>query len=532
MTKGSWMSLKKLFRRPTICVAVALILGTAVAFLLTAIRGIPAPSVHDEFAYLLGADTFAAGRLTNPTHPMWEHFESFHIIQQPSYNAKYPPAQSLALAAGQLIGHPMIGSCLSAGFAIGCLVWMLTGWLPRKYYWLITLFAVFHPGLQIVWGQSYWGGNLALAGASLLLGALGRLTAKMDIRLAVIAGIGTVLLANTRPFEGAVLTVMVGMALTLKCCAHPNWKLGPFIWRVIVPGLVVVAVGAAGMLVYNNAVSKNCFKMPYQIHEAEYGFNPVFLWQTAGEMPAYRHPVMEYFFETDKTINDAKYRTLADVLRVKTRAGYAMVKFFCGGTIILALVGLPWMLRRPRFRGALFLVTPVFLASLATPWAWAHYCAPAAPLLILLFIGSLVEIWKRTRNVPMFRFAILLIIPVFHLTWCVSTYDIYSKLAKNGWAKDRVAIEQQLLSQPGLDLVLVRYTEKHNPNAEWVYNNADIDAAPVVWAREMSSQRRGQLIDYFKNRKIWILDADLRPPRLHPFENSAVTTPKFGMKLK
>ena len=72
--------------------------------------------------------------------------------------------------------------------------------------------------------------------------------------------------------------------------------------------------------------------------------------------------------------------------------------------------------------------------------------------------------------------------------------------------------------------MIVRYTREHRPGAEWVYNDADIDRAPVVWAREMDAAHNEQLVTYFADRRIWLVEADAPVPTPVPFDSSDPAT--------
>ena len=84
-----------------------------------------------------------------------------------------------------------------------------------------------------------------------------------------------------------------------------------------------------------------------------------------------------------------------------------------------------------------------------------------------------------------------------------------------GVARAQVASELEKL--PGKQLIIVRYSADHSTFDDWVYNAPDIDNAKVIWAREMSDTDNLELIRYYKDRRVWLVQPDLQPARLSPY---------------
>jgi hypothetical protein len=98
----------------------------------------------------------------------------------------------------------------------------------------------------------------------------------------------------------------------------------------------------------------------------------------------------------------------------------------------------------------------------------------------------------------------------------------------SGWGSDRARILAELEQDGKRHLVLVRYGSLDVPYErgyrEWVYNEADIDGAKVVWAREMDTAQNRKLLEYFNDRSVWLVEVDQydSPPKLMPYSLDSV----------
>lgn len=522
--------------RPVAIVFCGLI-GTLLPAAYGMVAGIREPDVHDEFSYLLGADTFAHGRLTNPPPATPEFFESPHILVVPTYNSKYPPGQALVLALGQVIsGHPIWGVWLSCGFFAASLCWMLHAWTSKPWALAITIVAIAKLGVTDYWAQSYWGGMVAACAGALLFGGMRRIWRAPRVLPSLLMGLGVLLLANTRPYEGLLACLPVAAVLGCWFVRDRRTPLRTKLVSCVLPFGGVLIIGGASMTLYNRAITGHWLSTPYAVHQTQYFYTAPFVFSSVREptRTPLAHRTGKFYRRAARKATDAA--PLAAQLGANLFDRRSALLWVLA--IVITAVGNRW------FRFLLITVVVSVFGALFVQWWYPHYSAPVVPLVLAAMAMALRRaalhprvVYRLRRAAPggvalLAAFFVILSV-LYHLTLyrrpgnhIPDAERIPSPLTTNvsperalSWANTplRSNITRQLTQHGGFHLVFVEYDDNFPLSDEWVYNSADLNASRVIFAHDLGDEKNRELIDTYAGRSVWMVKVSNKHASLAPY---------------
>jgi len=497
----------------------------------------PLPRVTDEFSHLLAADTYAHGRLTNPTPAFWEHFETFHELMRPTYQSKYQPLQGMVLAFGQKVfGEPWIGEYLSAGLLCAALCWMMQGWIADDWALLAALLFVCRVGVLSYWMNSYLGTAVPGIGGALALGAVARILWQGQFGHSITWAVGLSILVLSRPYDAAALALATAaMVLWFLLKSHtPVRTIGT---RVVAPALTVLVMCMAAVAYNDYRVTGSALDLPYQIYNRHYDMATMFTLIPLRRDTKNHHAIMSEFAEFEaRRWAEARAHPIASLAGKLFDFDYF---FFLFPVLLIPVLLSPFDLHTPQERATVFLLLVLVLMVAPLFGVLPHYAAAFAGVFYVRLVHSFLRLagWRLWRQ-PVGSVLVVLFAGFTAWAFCDSVYglvrnarstagrDLYSHgvaIRTLGMGPARRSILEALQQKPGRQLVLVRYTPQHDPANEWVYNRADIDGAKVVWAREMGPAQDRPFLEYFHDRNAWLLEPDFSPPKLSPYPREAAS---------
>jgi 4-amino-4-deoxy-L-arabinose transferase-like glycosyltransferase len=483
---------------------------------------VPGPLYHDEFSYLLGADTFLHGRLTNPTPPVPIAFETIHENISPTYQSMYMPGNALALTAGAAVGLPWLTVVLLTAVLCGTIYWMVAGWLPRSYALFAGLATVAITGNLNWWFDNYFCLALTSIGTALVLGSLPRIAKTRATRWALLAGLGLSVLILTRPYEGACVTApcLLGLLWALRGAGLQRLS------ALVAAACAVPAIAVSWLLDYNRRGTGHALLFPYMVNLVRYHITGPFLFSRMHALPVYDLETLRRFYIAAEVpqfefVHGHPWLFLAHKITV-----YDLAVAFGFGLPLLA--GLIYLLRTRRedlrwlpLLGFCGLVVNVSLMA----WSpFPQYIAPAFPLLLLLVAFGYLQIRRLsfakiagahlTRGLALAQLLFVLVL----FGYRVSEADDYPE--PQYVSKDRAAVAAEVLHHPGKQLCLVRYTPTHASWQEWVFNGADLQGERLLWARSLDPQTDRAVIAAFPGRQVWLVTPDFAGHLVAPYDPS------------
>ncbi|MGA7410462.1 MAG: hypothetical protein WBW33_08245, partial [Bryobacteraceae bacterium] len=284
----------------------------------------------------------------------------------------------------------------------------------------------------------------------------------------------------------------------------------------------VLAIYAGFQLYYDYRVTGKVLRLPYLEYARQYDVISQLRYVPLTSLkPSSDQRVSEIHnvFEVDAHNNALRRSVLDDT--------QAILRNTSPGLVLLTLfVAVLASFRDPETRVLLSLLLlpalPLYFETFATP----HYLAPFLACLILLLFQSFASLFKRSHWLGRGRYALVAVCLLFALGYFVYwKRTVLHKLSVETYAqRQRRSIGEQLDRLPGRQLVFVHYSPDYSIHDEWVYNQADLQEAKVVFAHDLSTERDQALLSEYPGRQALRLTLSPAKATLAPL--TATVNPK------
>jgi hypothetical protein len=322
----------------------------------------------------------------------------------------------------------------------------------------------------------------------------------------------------TRQFESVFLLTAILLVLRKRV-----WPSALYASIPLVPVAMII-------LLQNRAVTQSWFTLPEQLHRFQYGV-PITL--TIEPLPT-PHVRLTPQQQTDFRAESLQHGPATDsitafLLRLEYRVRY--YRFFFLPPLYVALLAFCFQIRRWWWVAATLAIFA--LGTNLFPYLLLHYLAGVAGLFVLASVIGLQTLSKihvrgQAVGIEVVQVLVVLCFAEFlgwygmHLferpeLYSIMRYETWDAINHEGQPQKRLAVKEQLSEIPGKLLVFVRYSPQHIYQEEWVWNSADIDAARVVFARDLGLDEDQKLIQYYPKRKVLLLQPDGIEPTLTPY---------------
>lgn len=433
------------------------------------------PVLSDEQGYLFIAETFEAGRLTNPPLKNKEFFETMHFNYGPTFHSKYPPGIAMPYYLAKIVGqHPLSANVLM--FTLTALV-LFVLMRQRFDYFTATLTTFLFVGnfrLLAEWVNGYRSGLMTMIGSCLVLYPL--LSRKHQKVGPILYGIGASLLMWSRPYEGFLICATILIVL-LK-----QGQLKQYL-KYSAPTL---AIALSLHLYYNYRTTENVLNHPHLLHTQDYYQSSDFIFAPDHPPKHYSNDRLKrYYVEEYERPHWVEQRTLKGFWKWLVFKFEKYTQFYM--TSQLAYFVLFIIALYPFLPGTIKSLRPVviaaFFALLSTTSGVTLYTAALAPLFYIMFAHFFHRIRQKSAVLSILLITILV------------TYSSLKQISNAGYYSISRYENRSLFQKPYFDLhfkekslVFIDYASDHNNYDEWVINTPNFEEQQVIYAIDKGPQ--------------------------------------------